>query len=87
MEKERIFAAALKYDEDEDNAPKVLAKGEGETAKMILQKAKEFKIPIVKDEEAALLLKYVNLGEEIPPQLYEAVAKILAFVLNIDKKA
>ena len=86
MDKDEIFAAAVKYDEDKDNAPKVVAKGKGEVALKIIKKEKESNVPVVTDSVVAQLLGYVRLGEEIPEELYEAVAKILVFVMQIDSR-
>ena len=76
---------ALEY--DGQGAPKVTAKGEGEIALKILEIAKEHDIPLYQDEELSTLLSKVDLGDEIPEHLYIAVAKVLAFVFKLDKKA
>lgn len=79
-------AAALKYDIGEDSAPRVLAKGENLIADKIVEVAKEAEIPIVEDAALVSALLVLELGEEIPPELYQSVAKVLAFLYNIDKK-
>jgi len=73
-------AAALSYKAGEDNAPKVVAKGKGEIAKKIIEKAKEAKIPVYKDENLAQSLVHLSLGSEIPVELYDVVAQVLAFI-------
>ena len=78
-------AAALAY--DQAGAPKVIAKGSGEVARKLIQLAVEEGIPIQKDEMLVETLLQVNLGEEIPTQLYQVVAELLAFVYRIDQSA
>lgn len=75
---------ALKY--DGDGAPKVTAKGRGEIAKQILNIAKQNEIPLYQDEQLSALLANVKLGEEIPEQLYLAVARVLHFVFELNKE-
>lgn len=82
----RRRAAALKYEIGEDRAPKVLAKGENFVADRIVEIAKEAEIPIVEDAALVSALLMLELGEEIPPELYHAVAKILSFLYNLDKR-
>ena len=86
MAKRKTKAAALKYDREEDAAPKVLASGSGHIAKKIIDTAIEAKIPIVEDAALVSALLVLELGEEIPAELYQAVAKILSFVYTLDKK-
>ncbi len=75
-------AVALRYKMNEDNAPKVVAKGRGFLAEKIEEIAKEYDIHIEKDPELANSLYRLNLNEEIPEELYEAVAKILAYIYS-----
>jgi len=75
-------AVALKYKMNEDNAPKVVAKGRGFLAEKIEEIAKEYDIHIEKDPELADSLYRLNLNEEIPEELYEAVAKVLAYIYS-----
>lgn len=79
-------ATALKYNINEDDAPKLVGKGKGIIAENIIEKAKENKIPIYEDEKLAKQLEYLELGQEIPSELYEAVAEILVFISKIDSK-
>lgn len=82
----RRKAAALKYDLAKDRAPKVLAKGENYVADRIIEIARSVDIPIVEDAALVSALLVLELGEEIPPELYQTVAKILAFLYGLDKK-
>jgi flagellar biosynthesis protein len=79
-------AVALKYKAYEDAAPKIVAKGEGEIARKIIQKAKEFDVPLFQNE--ALVNSLLNVkDEEIPPHLYEAVAKVFVWLVSLEEKA
>ncbi len=79
-------AVALKYDASKDNAPRVVAKGEGLLAERILALAKEAGIPIKKDAPLIEALWKVELEREIPPELYEAVAAVLAWAWHLEGK-
>lgn len=76
-------AAALKYDIDLDNAPKVVAKGKGEIAGNIIKIAEENNIPIKKDEDLIELLSAIDIDKEIPPSMYKAVSEIFAFIYDL----
>ncbi len=75
-------AVALSYNQETDNAPKVVAKGQGEIAKKIIELAKKHNIPIVEDPLLVDSLIKIDLYREIPTELYEAVAKIIAYILR-----
>ncbi len=77
-------AIALEYDPSEE-APRVIASGKGVLAERILEKAKEEKVPIHKDDRLADTLSRLEIGEMIPPELYEVVAEILVFVDQMDR--
>ncbi|MDD4112446.1 MAG: EscU/YscU/HrcU family type III secretion system export apparatus switch protein [Herbinix sp.] len=77
-------AVALSYD-PEDTAPKIIATGKGILADKIIGKAKEADIPIHKDEALADTLSRLELGSNIPPELYEVVAEVLVFVDKMDR--
>ena len=77
-------AAALQYNPT-DIAPKVMAKGKGIVADNILKKAEEEDIPIYRDEKLAEDLTKLDLGANIPPDLYEVVAQVLIFINDLDK--
>lgn len=71
------LAIALKYSETEDAAPSVVAQGQGEMAKLIVDAARAYGVPIVRDVPVARALNQLEPGDEIPEALYEAVAEIL----------
>lgn len=77
-------AIALSYDPSDD-APKVVASGRGILAEKIIEKAQESDVPIHKDDKLADTLSRLEIGEMIPPELYEVVAEILIFVDSMDK--
>lgn len=77
-------AIALEYDPSDD-APKVIASGRGLLAERIIEKAKESDVPIHRDDKLADTLSRLEIGEMIPPELYEVVAEILIFVDSMDK--
>lgn len=85
-EKQKVkTAVALSYDPNEDGAPKVIASGKGALADKIIEQAKEHKIPVHEDDNLADTLSRLEIGEMIPPELYEVVAEILVFVDAMDK--
>lgn len=78
------FAVAIKYDPQEADAPLVLAKGEDYLAQKIKEKAREYHVEIVENKPLArMLYANVEVGEQVPPELYQAVAEVLAFVYNL----
>ena len=77
-------AVAISY-EPEDGAPKILATGKGELAEKIIEKAKENDVPFYQDNKLAETLSKLEIGDAIPPELYEVVAEILVFVDDMDK--
>lgn len=77
-------AVAISYNSN-DTAPRVIATGKGFLADKIIDKAKEENIPLHQDEALAGTLSKLELGSEIPPELYEVVAEILVFVGNMDE--
>ncbi|MCR5667227.1 MAG: EscU/YscU/HrcU family type III secretion system export apparatus switch protein [Eubacterium sp.] len=76
-------AVALKY-EPGDVAPKILATGKGAVADKIIEKGKESDVPFYKDDKLAETLSHLDIGDMIPPELYEVVAQILVFVSDMD---
>jgi len=80
-------AVAMKYKTYEDNAPKVVAKGKGEVAKKIIEKAKEYDINIFQNEELTDMLMNVEVSEEIPPELYKAVVEVFIWLNKTEEKA
>lgn len=77
-------AIALSYDPAED-APKVIASGRGLLAERIIEKANEYDVPVHRDDKLADTLSRLEIGDMIPPELYEVVAEILVFVDAMDK--
>lgn len=77
-------AVALAY-EAGDTAPKILATGKGELAERIIEKGKESNVPLYKDNKLANTLSKLEIGDAIPPELYEVVAEILVFVDDMDR--
>ena len=69
-----LRAVALEYDRERDAAPQVTASGAGETAKRILQLARENRIPVEQDPGLLEVLAALEVGEEIPAEVYKAVA-------------
>lgn len=81
------FAAAIKYDKETSEAPILLAKGADYVAQKIKEVAKENKIEIVENKPLARMLYYnVEVGNEIPPELYQMTAEVLAYVYGLNKK-
>lgn len=77
-------AIALEYD-PADNAPKVVAMGRGALAEKIIEQAKLADVPVHCDDKLADTLSKLQIGDMIPPELYEVVAEILIFVDGMDK--
>jgi flagellar biosynthesis protein len=82
---QRKKAVALKYEFNSD-APIVTASGIGNIADNIIQRAAENDVPIAYNKELTDLLCNVDVGNEIPTELYEAVAHVIAFLTDLDKK-
>ncbi|MBW1861663.1 MAG: EscU/YscU/HrcU family type III secretion system export apparatus switch protein [Deltaproteobacteria bacterium] len=78
-------AAALKYEPAGDNAPRVTAKGSGLVAEHIIELARKAGIPIQEDPDLVQALIQLDFQEEVPPQLYKAVAEILAFAYRLNR--
>jgi flagellar biosynthesis protein len=86
-EKKRLpMAAAIEYDNRKDSAPRVTAKGEGLLAERIIELAKQHDIPIRSDPNLVQVLSKLDLNEQIPAELYHAIAEILAFVYTLNAK-
>lgn len=82
--KQRKKAAALKYEQN-SLAPTVTAMGMGQIADNIIERAEENNVPIVYNKELTDLLCNVNVGDDIPSELYEAVAHVIAYVTDLDR--
>jgi len=81
---EKKTAVALEYELGEQ-APKVIATGQGRIAEKIIDVAKEANVPVHKDEKLARSLSVLDIGEYIPPELYSIVAEVLVFVDSMDR--
>jgi flagellar biosynthesis protein len=86
-ERKPAQAAALGYDRDRDRAPRVLARGSGEIAQNILERAAAHGIPIERDPDLLACLAPLQVGQEIPVAAYTAVAHILAFLYAHNREA
>lgn len=78
-------AVALKYNTNKDYAPVVVASGHGLVAEKIIEIADQNGVPIFRDDSTAAVLTMLNVGQEIPPSLYELVAGIYVEILNASK--
>lgn len=83
-ETKKKTAVALTYD-PEDAAPRVVASGKGWLAEQIINKAMENDVPLHQDDKLAQTLANLEIGDMIPPELYEVVAEILVFVDQLEK--
>ena len=80
-------AIALRYSPETGSAPKIVAKGEGFVAEEILRIARENDVPLRQDPALAGALATLDIGAQIPPELFRAVAEVLAFVYKMNGKA
>ncbi len=79
-------AAAIRYDSAKDDAPRLTAKGKGHVADRIIELARQNNIPIRSDRALVQILSKLDLDQQIPPELYRAVAEILAFVYSANEQ-
>lgn len=79
-------AVSLKYNQNKDNAPKVVASGKGDIALKIIQKAKEFDVPLFYNDELVSSLVDLKLDAEIPQELYSAVSDVFIWLLKNEAK-
>ncbi len=79
------IAIALQYDRENDSAPRVVAKGMAFKAEKIREIAKAYGVPIMKNIPLANALYRVEIGEEVPEELYDAVAEVLNFVYALQQ--
>jgi len=82
----QLLAASLQYDKDKDKAPKITAKGKGLIADKIIELARENGIPIQQDPGLVQILCKLDIDEEIPVELYRAIAELLAFVYSMNER-
>ena len=81
-----IEVAALRYDADSgDHAPKLVARGRGHAAARILELAEQHDLPVTKDPTLVSILGALDVGAEIPPDLYGVIAEVLAWAYYVDK--
>ncbi len=79
-------AVAILYDSQTSTSPKVVAKGKGEVARKIIETAKEAGVHIQEDANLVEILSKIDLGDEIPTELYQTVAEVLSFVYQVNEK-
>jgi len=84
--KKQRKAVAIGYDEQKSDAPRVLAEGSGLIAETIIEKAREAGIHIEENPDLVEVLAKVPIGEQIPPELYQSIAEILAFVYSVNDR-
>ncbi|MCD6570804.1 MAG: EscU/YscU/HrcU family type III secretion system export apparatus switch protein [Deltaproteobacteria bacterium] len=85
MKTGRDKAIALRYKRGKDTSPKVTAKGQGKLAEKILAIARTHDIPVKEDKALLDALYRLDINEEIPEELYQVVAEILAFVYRMNR--
>ena len=86
MREKQQKAVALKYREGHDTAPSVVAKGRGLVADKIIALARKHGVPVHSDQHLIELLSTLDLHEEIPQELYKAVAEVLAFIYKVSER-
>lgn len=79
-------AVALRYRPGESSAPKVTAKGRGYLAEQILDLARKHNVPVREDKDLLQVLSRLDLNQEIPHEVYRAVAEILAFIYRMSQQ-
>ncbi len=84
--KKTLLAAALKYDRKKDVAPRVTAQGRGILAEKIIELARKNDVPLKSDPALVQILSKLDIDEQIPVEIYKAVAEILAFVYSVNEK-
>lgn len=77
-------AVALRYLAGADEAPRVVARGRGEVADRILALAREHGVPVHPDRDLVAALAALDVGTQVPPKLYEALAEVLAYVYRVN---
>ena len=79
-------AVALRYLAGADDAPRVVARGRGEIADRILALAREHGVPVHPDRDLVEALAALDVGAQVPPKLYEALAEVLAYVFRVNHR-
>jgi flagellar biosynthesis protein FlhB len=80
------LATALEYEEEQDDAPRIVAQGQGDLARRMIEAAHAYGVPVVRDVPVARALSELELGDQIPGELYEAVAEILREAWESDER-
>lgn len=83
---DRRRAVAVRYRDDHDSAPRVLAKGQGSVAERIIEVARSHGIPLHEDRDLVRLLGILELDAEIPPAMYRALAEVLSHVYRANRR-
>ena len=86
MSDDAEMAIAIKYDKEKDTAPRVVAKGMRLKAEKIREIAKQYNIPVMKNVNLANALYRIDVGQEIPEELYDAVAEVLNFIFELQQE-
>ena len=84
-EKRKQMAAAISYDPAENDVPILSAFGEGYVAQKIVEIAKESGVPVLPEPGLTKMLSKLGVGDAIAPEMYDAVAKVLVFVSEVDR--
>ncbi|RKH38393.1 EscU/YscU/HrcU family type III secretion system export apparatus switch protein [Corallococcus sicarius] len=85
-DEEADIAIAIKYDKQADGAPRVVAKGMRLKAEKIKEIAKQYGIPVMRNVSLAHALYRVDVGQEVPEELYDAVAEVLNFIYTLQRE-
>jgi len=85
-ERQRERAVAIRYDANSDGAPRLTAKGSGHLAERIREIAEQHGVAVHEDPDLVQALAQLDLGQEIPEDLYRAVAEVLAFVYQVNRR-
>jgi flagellar biosynthesis protein len=78
-------AAALRYAQNKEDAPRVVAKGRGKMAEKIIALAEAHQVPLVEDRQLIQVLEALDVDTQIPAELYQAVAEVLVFVYRLNQ--
>ncbi len=84
--KQKKSAIALHYEKETQDAPQIVAKGKGAIAEKIIALAKEHNIPLYEDPDLIEVLSKLDLGQEIPPEMYKLIAEVLIYVYKANNK-
>ncbi|HDQ26471.1 MAG TPA: hypothetical protein ENN43_06990 [bacterium] len=80
-------AVAVTYNKEKDSAPKITAKGKGSVAEKIIDLARQNNIPLHEDPDLIEVLSKLDLGQEIPAEMYKLIAEVLVYVYRTNNKA